>query len=76
MPTEFRRYRDQLGHVFSSAVSTELAKEKGWTEVKDDKSPATARDGRPAAPQPAPRDKVGAKSKSVVAASTNNTQGA
>lgn len=77
MPDEFRRYRDQLGHEFTSAVSPELAKAKGYTDISKESEPLT-RDGRPAAPKSAPRDKVAKAAPKPTAPSTgtDTTKGA
>ncbi len=70
MPTEFRRYRDQLGHEFSSAVSPELAKSKNWTDVTSESNPATTSDGRAIAAKPAAWDKVAKAATKPTAPST------
>lgn len=53
--TNFKRYRDGNGGEFSSAVSDELAREKGWTDITSDDEPATDRQGKPLPAKPTDR---------------------
>lgn len=70
---EFKRYRDDNGAEFTQAVSAELAKKKGWTDITDDEHPAVDTNSRPLPTQPGER-KIAAKAvKPTAAAATANT---
>jgi hypothetical protein len=74
---EFKRYRDEHGHEFTSA----LAEPKpGWKDITSKDEPALDRDGTPRAAKPASRERAAAVKKvSTTSASgrpSANTEGA
>lgn len=73
--SEFRRYRDEHGHEFSSAVSDELARSKGLKDITSDTEPALNRDGQPRAAKPAPRKQAAAVKKVTTSAPATTRQG-
>lgn len=70
---DFKRYRDDNGAEFTQAVSAELAKKKGWTDITDDEHPAVDTNGRPLATKPGERKTAAKAAKPTAAASTANT---
>lgn len=72
--TDFKRYQDQHGHRFTSA----LAEPKpGWKDITSDKDPALDRDGTPRAAEPASLEQATATKKvATTARPGTNTEGA
>jgi hypothetical protein len=72
---EFKRYQDQHGHKFTSAL---VEPKPGWKDITSDKDPALDRDGSPRAAEPASLEQA-AKAKTITTAPArpgNSTEGA
>lgn len=57
---EFKRYRDEHGHEFTSAL---VEGKPGWKDITGPDNPAVGQDGRPLPAKPAPLEKAAAVKK-------------